>query len=163
LFTDHPFRIGDRIRFDNIDGEVEDIGVRSTRIRTLDMRIVTIPNYKIVDASIENVTDEPGRRIVMKLSLNYQTSQEKMKEAIAILKSIPHTVNDVESKDLSATFSDFGDSALVITYIYFIGKSSLDIMETISKVNFEILNRFNQAGLDFAFPTQTVYIEKENK
>jgi MscS family membrane protein len=160
LFTDRPFRIGDRVRFNDIDGNVEDIGVRSTRIRTLDMRIVTIPNYKIVDASIENITDEPGRRIVMKLGLTYNTSQEKMKEAIAILKSIPHTVKDVESKDLSATFSDFGDSALVITYIYFIKKSSLDIMESISKVNFEILNQFNNAGLDFAFPTQTIYIEK---
>jgi MscS family membrane protein len=69
-------------------------------------------------------------------------------------------VKDVESKNLSATFSDFADSALVITYIYFVKKSSIDILESISTVNFEILNQFNQAGLDFAFPTQTIYIEQ---
>jgi MscS family membrane protein len=160
LFTDRPFRIGDRIRFDAIDGFVEDIGVRSTIIRTLDMRIITIPNYKIVDASIENVTEEPGRRVVMKLGLTYNTSPDKMKEAISILKSIPYTVKEIGKKNLSATFSDFGDSALIITYIYFINKSTVDIMEAISKVNFEILKQFNQTGLDFAFPTQTIYIEQ---
>jgi MscS family membrane protein len=162
LYTDRPFRIGDRIRFDSIDGMVEDIGVRSTRIRTLDLRVITIPNYKIVDASIENVTDEPGRRIVMTLGLTYNTSPDKMKEAIEVLKSIPLTVKEIESENLSATFSNFADSALTITYIYFIRKSTLDILEAISKVNFEILNRFNQAGLDFAFPTQTIYIEPSN-
>jgi MscS family membrane protein len=65
-----------------------------------------------------------------------------------------------QSKNLSANFSDFGDSALIITYIYFINKSAVDVLEASSKVNFEILNQFNQAGLDFAFPTQTIYIEQ---
>lgn len=163
LFTDRPFRIGDRIRFDSIDGNVEDIGVRSTRIRTLDKRIITIPNYKIVDASIENIAEEPRRRVVIKLGLTYDTVPEKMKEAISILKSIPQTVKDLDTKDLSATFSDFGESALIITFIYFIKRSASDVMEATSKVNFEILDQFNQAGLDFAFPTQTVYIEQENR
>jgi MscS family membrane protein len=158
LFTDRPFRIGDRIRFSTIDGYVEDIGMRSTRIRTLDMRIITIPNYKIVDSSIENVTNEPGRRIVMKLGLTYDTSPDKMKEAIDILKSIPHTLQDVESVNLSATFSDFSDSALIITFVYFIRKSSSDIFESISMVNFYILTQYNQTDLNFAFPTQTIHI-----
>ncbi|MDR0605740.1 MAG: mechanosensitive ion channel family protein [Bacteroidales bacterium] len=160
LYIDRPFRIGDRIRFDTIDGYVEDIGIRSTKIRTLDKRIITLPNYKIVDTSIENVTEEPGRRIVMKLGLTYNTSPDKMKEAITILKSIPQTIQDVEPANLSAIFSDFGDSALIITFIYFINKSAIDLFETISIVNFQILTQFNQAGLDFAFPTQTIYIEQ---
>jgi MscS family membrane protein len=163
LFIDHPFRIGDRISFDSIDGNVEDIGIRSTKIRTLDKRIITIPNSKIVDAAIENISDEPHRRVVIKLGLTYDTAMEKMEEALAILKSIPQTVKEVEHKDLSATFSSFGDSALMITFIYFIRKSTPDIMEAISKVNFKILNQFNQAGLDFAFPTQTVYVESSEK
>lgn len=160
LFTDRPFRIGDRIRFDSIDGNVEDIGIRSTRIRTLDKRVVTIPNYKIVDASIENVASEPRRRVVMKLGLTYSTTPEKMKEAISILNTIPQTFQDISSRDLSATFSDFSDSALIITYIYFIKKVAPNITEAISNVNFEILEKFNQAGLEFAFPTQTIYIEQ---
>jgi MscS family membrane protein len=160
LFTDRPFRIGDRICFDSIDGNVEDIGVRSTKIRTLDGRIITIPNSKIVDASIENISGEPRRRVVLQLKLTSDTTPEKMKEAIAILKSIPQTVKEIGSKDISASFSDFGDSTLIITYVYFVRKSATDITEAISKVNFEILNRFKQADINFEFPTRKVVIDK---
>jgi MscS family membrane protein len=160
LFTDRPFKIGDRIRFDAIDGNVEDIGVRSTKIRTLDGRIITISNSKIVDASIENVSVEPRRRMVLQLRLANNTSPEKMKEAIAILKSIPQTIKEIESKDLSAFFSDFEDTSLIITFTYFIRKSAPDITEAISKVNFEILNRFKEANINFAFPAQKIFIDK---
>jgi len=161
LFADRPFKIGDTIHFDSINGSVEDIGIRSTKIRTFDKRIITIPNSKIVDAAIENISGEPHRRVVMNLGLTYNTPAEKMEEAITILKSIPQTVKEVENKELSAVFSSFEASALVINYIYFIRKSAPDIVEVMSKVNFEILRRFNQAGLNFAFPTQTVHVEKE--
>jgi MscS family membrane protein len=160
LFTDRPFKIGDRIRFDAIDGNVEDIGVRSTKIRTLDGRIITIPNSKIVDASIENVSCEPRRRMVLQLKLASDTAPEKIKEAIAILKSIPQTVKEIGSKDLATFFSDFEGTALVITYVYFIRKSAPDITEAISKVNFEILNQFKQADINFATPAQKIYIDK---
>lgn len=160
LFTDKPFRIGDRIKFDTIDGFVQDIGLRSTKILTLDKRIVTIPNYKVVDALIENVTGEVNRRVVLKLNITYDTTPEKINEAIEILKSMNHFVKDISSRDMSATFSGFGDFSLTITYIYFIKKTSPDFMESMSKVNFEILNRFNQAGIIFAYPTQTIYIDK---
>ena len=159
LFTDRPFRIGDRIKFDSVEGNVEDIGIRSTKIRTLDKRIITIPNSKIVDASIENISDEPKRRVVITLRLAHHTTPEKMKNAIAILKSIPKTIKEIESKDLSASFSDFENAALAITYIYFIQKSAPDITETISKVNIEILTQFKQADIPFALPK--VLIERE--
>ncbi|MDR2009338.1 MAG: mechanosensitive ion channel family protein [Bacteroidales bacterium] len=162
LFSDRPFRIGDRIKFDSIDGNVEDIGLRSTRIRTLDKRIITIPNYKIVDAAIENITGEPRRRVVVKLSLTYSTTPGKMKEALDILKLMPKIIKEVDTKDIAADFTDFGDSALVITYIYFIKKSSPNIVSTTSQVNTEILTRFNNAGIEFAFPSQTIYFDKKS-
>jgi MscS family membrane protein len=160
IFTDRPFRIGDRVKVDKYDGVVEDIGIRSTRIRTLEKRIVTIPNYKIVDAPIENVSEEPMRRVLMKLGLTYNTTHDKMNEAMDILKAMPDKVRNVDPKDITVAFTDFTDFALVITYVYFIRKNA-DVMETPSQVNFEILRAFNEAGLQFAFPTQTVYIEKE--
>lgn len=161
IFSDQPFRIGDRIQFDAIDGTVEDIGVRSTKIRTLDKRLLTIPNYKVVDAAIVNVSGEPRRRVVAKLSMRYDTTPDQMKKAMEILKEMPEHLKDIDAKDLSATFSNFADSSLTINYIYFIKKSSKDAMETTSQVNLEILTRFNEVGLGFAFPTQTIYIEKE--
>jgi MscS family membrane protein len=158
IFIDRPFRIGDIICFGSIEGTVEDIGFRSTRVRTYDQRAVVIPNCKLTDVSVTNITSEPARRIVVTLGLTYDTRYEQMEHALTLLKRIPQTIPEVNSRDLVATFSDYGDSALLITFIYFIRKSA-DIRETISKVNFEILRTFNEAGLNFAFPTQTVYLE----
>jgi len=159
IFTDRPFRIGDRIKVDKYDGFIEDIGIRSTRIRTLEKRLVTIPNFKMVDAPIENITEEPMRRVLMKLGLTYNTTPDKMNEAMAILKDMPNRVNNVSEKELVVAFTDFTDFALVITFVYFIRKKA-DVMETPSLVNTEILRAFNEAGLQFAYPTQTIYVEK---
>jgi len=93
LFTDRPFRIGDKIKFDSIEGNVEDIGIRSTKIRTLNKHIITIPNSKVVDAAIENISDNLPHKVTMTLGLTYDTSVEKMEEAISILKSIQRQSN----------------------------------------------------------------------
>ena len=160
IYMDKTFRIGDTIKFDVVEGTVVDIGLRSTRIRNYDKRLLTIPNYKLTDAFIINISSEPGRRIVMELSLTYQTSVEKMQEAMSILRDMPNSVAEVSDKDLVASFTKFTDSALVITFVYFIRKST-DNYEVQSKVNQEILRSFNQAGLNFAYPSRTVFIEKE--
>jgi MscS family membrane protein len=159
IFTDQPFRLGDIIRYDAIEGTVQDIGLRSTRILTYDMRVVTVPNFKVMDAAVINVSSEPGRRVVMTLGLTYDTDVEQMQKALDILKGLPDKIAEIHHKDLSATFSDFASSSLDITYIYFIRKSA-NVREANSKVNFEILRCFNEAGLNFAFPSQTVYLEK---
>jgi MscS family membrane protein len=158
IFSDRPFRIGDRIIVNGFDGIVEDIGIRSIRLRTLERKLVTIPNYKIVDSFVENVSAEPMRRNLVKLGLTYDTTPEKMNQAITILKNMPATITGID-KEVYVFFSDFADSSMIITFIYFIKKQS-DITETISEVNMEILRTFNTAGLSFAFPTQTIHIEK---
>ena len=162
IFTDRPFRIGDRIIVNNFDGVVEDIGIRSIRLRTLERKLVTIPNYKIVDSFIENVSEEPMRRILSKIGLTYKTSPEQMDQAISILKNMPQKVNGIDKNDIYVFFSDFADFSMIITFIYFIKKNS-DIPQTISEVNLELLRSFNAAGLQFAYPTQTVYLEKGEK
>jgi len=161
IYTDRPFRIGDVIRYDSMEGTVRDIGLRSTRIRLADKRVVTIPNYKMMDAAVINISAETGRRVLMTLGLTYDTDFNQMQKALDILKGMPDVIPEMHHKELSATFSDFGSSSLNITYIYFIRKSA-DIRESTSKVNFEILRRFNEEGLDFAFPSQTVYLENKD-
>ncbi len=153
IFTDKPFRLGDTIRYESIEGTVRDIGLRSTRIRTSDKRMVTIPNYKITDAAIVNISSEQGRRVVLMLGLMIDTSASQMQKALDILKEMPGVISGVHHKDLSAVFSDFGSSSFNITYTYFIRKSA-DISETISKVNLEILRSFNEAEIKFALPLQ---------
>lgn len=163
ILTDKPFSIGDTIRFDSFEGTVVDVGVRSTKIMNYDKRIITFPNYKITDASIINISSEPMRRVVLNLGLTYDTSAEKMKEALELLKEIPKRVENVSSNpsDVVAVFTEYADSALGIMYIYFIEKQG-DILGVTSNMNIEILNTFNKAGLDFAFPTRTVYIQKDD-
>ncbi|MDR2147224.1 MAG: mechanosensitive ion channel family protein [Tannerella sp.] len=157
IFTDRTFRIGDTIKISGAEGTVVDIGLRSTRIQTYDRQIATIPNYKLTDALIINVSTEPARRVVTELGLTYDTSAEKMQEAIDILKYIPEKISEINGQDITAVFTNFGDSALTVTYIYFINPGA-GIYETRSKVNFEILKAFNRAGLNFAFPSRTLYI-----
>jgi len=163
IFTDKPFAIGDAIRVDSFEGTVVDVGVRSTKIMDYDKRIITFPNYKITDASIINITSEPMRRVVMKLGLTYDTTPEKMKQGLDILLAIPKQVENASSApgDTVANFTDYADSALIITYIYFIEKQG-DIGKVTSDMNLAILNAFNKAGLNFAFPSQTLYVQKDD-
>lgn len=162
ILTDKPFNIGDTIRVDGYEGTVMDVGIRSTRIMDYDKRIITFPNYKITDTTIINISSEPKRRVVLNIGLTYDTPPEKMKEAIEILKALPQQVKDASSlpSDVSVNFMQYADSALVIMYIYFIEKQG-DILGVTSNMNLAILEAFNKAGLSFAFPTQTVYIQKD--
>lgn len=162
ILTDKPFNIGDTIHLDSYEGTVIDIGIRSTKIMNYDKRIITFPNYKITDATITNISSEPMRRVVMNIGLTYDTPPEKMKEALEILKALPKQVKDTSPNpsDVSANFMQYADSALVIMYIYFIKKQG-DILGVTSNMNLALLEAFNKAGLNFAFPTQTVYIQKD--
>ncbi len=155
IFTDKPFKIGDRVKVAGYDGSVEEIGIRSTRLKTLEGRIVTIPNAKFADAPVENVSWEPSRKVVINLGLTYDTTPEKMERAMAILQEINNDNPHTEEKTV-ISFNAFGDFAMNIMFIYYIEKGE-DIAGTQSEVNLEILKRFNAEGLEFAFPTQTLY------
>ena len=162
ILTDKPFSIGDTIRVDSYEGTVVDVGVRSTKIMNYDKRIITFPNYKITDTAIVNMASEPMRRVVLTLGLTYDTTSQKMRAALELLTSIPKRVENVSSNpsDIVAVFTEYSDSALVIMYIYFIEKQG-DILGVTSNMNMEILAAFNKAGLNLAFPTRTVYIQKD--
>lgn len=164
IFTDKPFSIGDTVNMTGLEGTVVDVGMRSTKILGYDKRITTVPNYRVADSNIVNISSEPMRRMTVKVGLTYDTPPEKMKEAIQILKAIPERVENVSKNpsDITVNFSDYTDSALVITFYYYITKQG-DILGVSSNVNMEILEAFNKAGLVFAFPTQTVYVQGEIK
>lgn len=163
IFLDKPFKIGERIQVDGYDGTVEEIGLRSTRIRTLDSRIVTIPNSSFSDNSVTNVTSEPFRKIVTKLGLTYDMTPEQMDLAITLINQIAtnEVKNDNVTENFSIGFNNFGDFSLGIIFVYQIvdGKDILAVQTIINK---EILSKFNENNLTMAFPTQTVYTINEN-
>jgi len=158
IFTDKPFMVRDRVKIEGFDGSIKEIGLRSTRLETLDGRIVTIPNSTFTDSPVENVSSEPSRKIVLNLGLTYDTTPEQMQKALNILKEIAEKNKDIEEK-VSIAFNGFGDFAMNVLFIYYIKKES-DILDTQTNMNLEILNSFNKNKLEFAFPTQTIFTKQ---
>jgi len=158
IFTDKPFKVRDRIKIEGFDGTIKEIGLRSTRLETLEGRIVTIPNSTFSDKPVENITSEPSRKVVLNLGLTYDTNPKQMQKALSILKEIAAKNKDIEDKIL-VSFNGFGDFAMNILFIYYIKKGS-DVLDTQTDMNLEILNLFNKNKLEFAYPTQTVFTKK---
>jgi len=159
IFLDKPFKITDRIKIDDWDGFVEDIGVRSTRLRTLEGRIVTMPNARFSENAVENVSLEPSRKVTANISLTYQTTPDKMQLALDLLYKIAEENEFVETENTIVSFNNWGNSAMGILFIYFI-KDKADIFGVQTQVNMSILRQFNAEGLDFAYPTQTIYAKQ---
>jgi len=158
IFTDHPFSLRDRVKVAGFDGTVEEIGIRSTRLRTLSGTIVTIPNSKFADSAVENVTLEPSRKIILNLGLTYDTPAEGMQKAMDLLHNIAGADEGLEQKH-SVGFNAFGDFAMNIIFIYYIRKDA-DILGTQTRINMAILSEFNRENLEFAFPTQTIFTKE---
>lgn len=154
VFTDKPFVLNDRVRVSGYDGVITEVGIRSTRLKTLAGRMVTIPNSTFSDSPVENVTLEPSRKVAVDLGLTYDTTPEMLKLAMSTLKDIAKNTEGLE-EDIVIGFDAFGDSAMMIKFIYFITKGE-SIMDVKSSINMQILERFNAEKLDFAFPTQTI-------
>ena len=160
VFIDKPFKLKERIKVNGMDGFVEEIGVRTTRLRTLEGRLITIPNGQFSDNAVENVTQEPTRKVVVNLGLTYETSPQQMQEAMDMLKEIV-TANPKLTDKVLVSFNSWGDFAMGILFIYYIIEPD-DILSAQSEVNMAVLSQFNEAGLDFAYPTQLIY-KKELK
>ena len=158
IFLDKPFRIKDRIQISGHDGVVEEVGLRSTRIRTLQGRVVTIPNCTFTESSVINITSQPALKVTINLGLTYDTDEKGIQKAIDILKDIVLNENAI-TNDYVAGFNGFGDFSLNILFMYYV-KPESHWLDSQTLVNKEVLRRFNKEGLEFAFPTHTI-IKKE--
>lgn len=161
IFLDKPFKLNDRIKIRGFDGFVHEIGIRSTRLRTLEGRIVTMPNSVFSDEAVENVSLEPNRKVILNLGLTYDTKPEQIEDGIKILKEIAANHRDKIDEKVLVTFDAYGDFALGLKFIYYILKES-DILDTQTAINLDVLKRFNEKELEFAFPTQTIYKKELN-
>ncbi len=159
IFLDKPFKIKDRIKISGFDGFVEEIGLRSTRLKTLAGTEVTIPNSTFTENPIENISREPSRKITLNLGLTYDTSDKDIKKAMDLLEKIAKKHSDRINSNYIIAFNSFGDYSLGILFIYYIKKSS-NILETQTLINLDILKYFNQNKIKMAFPTYTVEITK---
>lgn len=162
LFADKPFRVGDRIQLDSIDGSVEAIGLRSTRIRNLDGHLVTVPNRTMANASLTNISKRPNIKTVMNIGVTYDTPAEKVERAMQIIDEIyrPHP----KTSDLIISFNKFESSSLNILVVHW--WNSTDFKEYLlqfQKLNLQLKRRFDAEGISFAFPTQTLYLKQDSE
>ena len=156
IFTDTPFKLGERIKASGYDGTVTEIGLRSTKIKTLEGRTVIIPNAEFADSAVENISSEPARKVALNLGLTYDMDDKQIEKAMQILRDIAAEHEEDIQENLSIGFNAFGDFALNIVFIYYIRKEA-DILGTQTRMNLEIIKRFNEGKIELAFPSQTIY------
>jgi MscS family membrane protein len=160
IFLDKPFHIGDRIQVDSVDGTVESIGLRSTRVRNLDGHHVTIPNKLMGNAIITNITRRATIKTEMNFGLTYDTPMEKVKRATELLEEIFRA--NSKTSGLVISFNKFGDSALNILVVHtWNGTDAAAQLADLQLLNLEIKKRFDAEKIEFAFPTRTVLLKQD--
>ncbi len=158
IFIDKPFKLRDRIKISGFDGTIKEVGIRSTRLVTLEGRTVTLPNKVFTGSPVENVSSEPTRKVVLNLGLTYDMDDKKLELAMELLRKIAANNDNIE-ENTPIAFNQFGDFALNILFIYYIKKGA-DILGTQTAINLEILKQFNKNKLEFAFPSQTIFTKQ---
>lgn len=161
VFLDKPFQLGDRIVVEGKDGVVESIGLRSTRIRSLDGYLVTIPNKTICNSLIENITKRPTIKTEINIGVTYGTSAEKLKRAIDLVTEIYK--NNPQTMNLVVNFNKFGDFALNIQVFHWNKAIAwAQYVKNIESMNLEVKRRFDEEQIEFAYPTQTLYVKQDS-
>jgi MscS family membrane protein len=162
IFADKPFRVGDRIQLDSIDGTVEVIGLRSTRVRNLDGFLVTIPNKNMANANIINVSKRPNIKTVMNIGVTYDTPSAQIERAMQIIQDIFRP--NPKTADLLVSFNKFESSSLNILVVHWWNSTDYkDYLIGFQKLNLELKRRFDDEGINFAFPSQTVYLRQDSQ
>jgi MscS family membrane protein len=161
IFMDRPFELGDRVKIENTVGTVLEVGLRSTRLLTLDGKYVTIPNSLIARNQVESYS-KPDHMIAVTgtVGVTYDTSPKKLAQAKKlILESIKESEGVSPKKDPWAYFTEFADSSLNIMFKYWVTDFTKKL-EVQDAVNMRIKEKFEKAKIEFAFPTQTIYLER---
>jgi len=168
ILLDRPFKVGERIIYSGYDGSVEDIGFRSTKLRLFTGHLVTIPNANIVNNPVENPARRPYIRRIMNVTITYDTPREKITEAVAILRRILaedgirepiHPTIDGNELLPRVFFNEYNPDSLNLFVIYWYAPPAWwDYNEHAERLNLRVFEEFERAGIEFAFPTQTLYL-----
>ncbi len=165
IFADRPFQMGELVKIDGHYGPVEEVGFRSTKIRTIEGHFVTVPNSVIANSIVENVGRRPFIRRTSNITITYDSGHKKAKRAVEIIKEILANVPEVNTdpeKLPRVYFSDFNDCSLNIYMSYWVKPPDYWLYHEVNqRVNLEMMKRFEAEGIEFAFPTQTLYLKKE--
>lgn len=160
IFFDRPFEIGDFIIVGDFPGVVEYIGIKTTRVRSLGGEQVVFSNTDLTNSRVRNYKRMEKRRVVFKLGLTYQTTTDQLKDAKKIITGIIENVEDAVFD--RAHFSSYGDFNLEFEIVYYVLSPDYNkYMDIQEEINLKIKEEFENKEIEFAYPTQTLYINKE--
>ncbi|MCP5106046.1 MAG: mechanosensitive ion channel family protein [bacterium] len=164
IFFDKPFQIGDWIEMGSLEGTVEDVGLRTTRVRTFANSLVTVPNALFTTHSVNNWSKMKKRRIKMNIGVGYSASPEKVHQLVAKIREIIAADENLSQDYSLVNFNNFAPSSLDI-FIYCFSKTTVwaDYLDVRQAFMLKIMHAVYDLGLDFAFPTQTVHLESVPK
>lgn len=160
IFSDKPFDVGDWIQTPSVEGTVESIGIRSTRVRTFAKALVAVPNATLANSPITNWSRMTMRRIKMTVGLTYDTSSTQMQNILTQIRTMLQEDPDINDTTILVNFSDFQDSALGIFCYFFTNTTNWqEYLNVRERINLSIMKIVEENKASFAFPSQSVYIE----
>jgi len=165
ILLDKPFAVGERIVVDGADGPVEEVGFRSTKIRTLAGHLVTIPNEKTASSTIENIGRRPYIRRLLNVTITYDTPPDKVERAVEIIKELLDNHEGMKPDfPPRVFFNDFNAASLNILAIYWYHPPDYwNFLAFSQAFNLKLMRAYEEEGIEFAFPTQTLYLANDDR
>jgi small-conductance mechanosensitive channel len=158
ILIDKPFTIGQFIAVDSVSATVEKIGVRSTHLRSLRGEIVVINNSTLTSSNIENFATMQQRRMIYSIGVTYQTTADQIQSIPTTIQTIIENTNHTIFN--RCHFTTFGDYSLNFEIVYYIDNRDYTLaMDIQQSINLSIMRKFEEQGIEFAFPSQTLYLE----
>lgn len=159
IYFDQPFKVGDFVVFGNERGTVKNIGIKSTRMQTLQGEELIVSNRELTQAQIHNYKKMQRRRIVFNFGVVYSTPSAKLKRVLEIIKEIAENIDIVDLDRVH--FTKFGDYSLQFEVVYFLNSNDyIKYMDIQQDINFQIKEKFEKEKIIMAFPTQTIHVDK---
>ncbi len=160
ILFDRPFEIGDFIIIGDLLGTVEHIGIKTTRVRSLGGEQLVFSNTDLTNSRVRNYKRMEKRRVVFKLGVTYQTTLEQLKDIPGVIENTIKNINDTFFD--RAHFFSYGDFSLIYEIVYYImGSDYNKYMDIQQEINFAIKREFEKRSIEFAYPTQTLYVSKQ--
>jgi len=159
IILDRPFHIGDWVKAGDIEGTVEEVGFRSTKIRTFAKTLISVPNSTLTNMAIDNFSRMPKRRIKLNVGVTYETTPEQMREAVARIRTMLTEHPAVDQEFFLVNFTDFGASSLDIM-VYCFTRTTVwgEYLEAREDVCLKIMDILEGLKLEFAFPSRSIYL-----
>ncbi len=162
IFFDRPFEIGDFIIIGDYLGTIEYIGIKTTRVRSLGGEQLVFSNTDLTNSRIRNYKRMEKRRVVFKFGVIYQTTLQQVKEIPGIIKNVIENIKDTVFD--RAHFSSYGNFSLDFEVVYYVMSSDYNkYMDIQQEINFAIKEEFEKRGIEFAYPTQTLFVERSQE